>query len=153
EGECFEKTLRLPRALRFAFGIERAGAVLERKDQVRQSGGLPRAMMSRIFEGKLQMLASGAISPCGGVLQERDVPADLFLEQIEKRGISASITRWNEPGKKEPHSCGLCGKGERKYEKRRITPLQTCGAQFRPIRSNRYPTASSCSAQESGCSR
>jgi hypothetical protein len=33
------------------------------------------------------MLASGAISQRGGVLQERDVPADLFLEEIEKRGI------------------------------------------------------------------
>jgi saccharopine dehydrogenase-like NADP-dependent oxidoreductase len=35
----------------------------------------------------VQMLASGAISQRGGVLQERDVPADLFLEEIEKRGI------------------------------------------------------------------
>src|SRR3974390_58135 len=35
----------------------------------------------------VQMLASGAIGKRGGVLQERDVPADLFLEEIEKRGI------------------------------------------------------------------
>src|SRR6516225_596620 len=35
----------------------------------------------------VQMLASGAISKRGSVLQERDVPADLFLEEIEKRGI------------------------------------------------------------------
>jgi lysine 6-dehydrogenase len=34
-----------------------------------------------------QMLASGAISKRGGVLQERDVPADLFLNEVEKRGI------------------------------------------------------------------
>ena len=35
----------------------------------------------------VQMLASGAISKRGGVLQERDVPADLFLHEMEKRGI------------------------------------------------------------------
>jgi len=35
----------------------------------------------------VQMLASGAISKRGGVLQERDVPADLFLDEMEKRGI------------------------------------------------------------------
>jgi saccharopine dehydrogenase-like NADP-dependent oxidoreductase len=35
----------------------------------------------------LQMLASGAIAKRGGVLQERDVPADLFLHEMEKRGI------------------------------------------------------------------
>src|SRR5438105_10791236 len=35
----------------------------------------------------LQMLASGVISKRGGVLQERDVPADLFLAEVEKRGI------------------------------------------------------------------
>jgi lysine 6-dehydrogenase len=35
----------------------------------------------------LQMMASGAIRKRGGVLQERDVPADLFLEEVEKRGI------------------------------------------------------------------
>jgi lysine 6-dehydrogenase len=35
----------------------------------------------------VQMLASGAIAKRGGVLQERDVPADLFLEEMAKRGI------------------------------------------------------------------
>ena len=35
----------------------------------------------------IQMLASGAITKRGGVLQERDVPADLFLEEMAKRGI------------------------------------------------------------------
>jgi len=34
-----------------------------------------------------QRLASGAMSKRGAVLQERDVPADLFLEEAEKRGI------------------------------------------------------------------
>jgi lysine 6-dehydrogenase len=35
----------------------------------------------------VQMLVSGAISKRGAVLQERDVPADLFLEEVKKRGI------------------------------------------------------------------
>jgi saccharopine dehydrogenase-like NADP-dependent oxidoreductase len=35
----------------------------------------------------VQMLASGAITKRGGVLQERDVPADLFLEEMSNRGI------------------------------------------------------------------
>jgi len=35
----------------------------------------------------LQMLVSGAITKRGAVLQECDVPADLFLEEIQKRGI------------------------------------------------------------------
>jgi len=35
----------------------------------------------------LQMLASGAIAKRGGILQERDVPADMFLGEMEKRGI------------------------------------------------------------------
>jgi lysine 6-dehydrogenase len=35
----------------------------------------------------LQMLASGAITKRGAVLQERDVPADMFLEEMAKRGI------------------------------------------------------------------
>lgn len=35
----------------------------------------------------VQMLASGAISKRGAVLQERDVPADLFLEEMASRGI------------------------------------------------------------------
>ena len=35
----------------------------------------------------IQMLASGAIAKRGGVLQERDVPADLFLDEMEQRGI------------------------------------------------------------------
>jgi hypothetical protein len=33
------------------------------------------------------MLVSGAISKRGGVLQELDVPADLFLDEVERRGI------------------------------------------------------------------
>ncbi|HYL11761.1 MAG TPA: saccharopine dehydrogenase C-terminal domain-containing protein [Terriglobales bacterium] len=35
----------------------------------------------------VQMLASGAIAKRGGILQERDVPADTFLEEMGRRGI------------------------------------------------------------------
>jgi len=35
----------------------------------------------------VQMLASGVITRRGAVLQERDVPADAFLEEMSKRGI------------------------------------------------------------------
>jgi saccharopine dehydrogenase-like NADP-dependent oxidoreductase len=35
----------------------------------------------------VQMLASGTITKRGTVLQERDVPADAFLAEMEKRGI------------------------------------------------------------------
>jgi saccharopine dehydrogenase-like NADP-dependent oxidoreductase len=35
----------------------------------------------------VQMIASGAITKRGGILQERDIPADLFLDEMSKRGI------------------------------------------------------------------
>jgi saccharopine dehydrogenase-like NADP-dependent oxidoreductase len=35
----------------------------------------------------LQMMCSGAITKHGAVLQERDVPAEAFLEEIGRRGI------------------------------------------------------------------
>ena len=35
----------------------------------------------------LQMMCSGAVSKRGAVLQERDVPAEAFLDEIERRGI------------------------------------------------------------------
>src|SRR5271157_813429 len=35
----------------------------------------------------LQMMCMGAVSKRGAVLQERDVPAEAFLEEIERRGI------------------------------------------------------------------
>ncbi|MGC2183622.1 MAG: hypothetical protein WA637_10105 [Terriglobales bacterium] len=35
----------------------------------------------------LQMIASGVLTKRGGVLQERDVPADLFLDEMSRRGI------------------------------------------------------------------
>ena len=40
----------------------------------------------------VQMLASGAIAKRGGVLQERDVPADLFLAEMERRSIHIQYT-------------------------------------------------------------
>jgi lysine 6-dehydrogenase len=45
------------------------------------------AMMRTTASIVVQMLASGSMSKRGAVLQERDVPADLFLEEVEKRGI------------------------------------------------------------------
>jgi len=41
----------------------------------------------------VQMLALGAIAKRGGVLQELDVPADLFLAEVEKRGIRIEYAR------------------------------------------------------------
>lgn len=35
----------------------------------------------------VQMLASGAIAKRGAVLQERDVPAEMFLDEMARRGI------------------------------------------------------------------
>ena len=35
----------------------------------------------------LQMMCSGAIEKRGAVLQERDVPAEAFLKEVERRGI------------------------------------------------------------------
>ena len=35
----------------------------------------------------LQMMCSGAIEKRGAVLQERDVPAEAFLGEVERRGI------------------------------------------------------------------
>jgi lysine 6-dehydrogenase len=152
-GECFEKTLRYPGHYDLLCELKELGLFSSEKIRFGKAEVSPRAMMSRIFEGKfaskgpdvcimrleshesvnrpgargllggrlkgrvasftmvdhydpktdmsammrttafpasivVQMLASGAISQRGGVLQERDVPADLFLEEIEKRGIS-----------------------------------------------------------------
>jgi lysine 6-dehydrogenase len=35
----------------------------------------------------LQMMCSGAVEKRGAVLQERDVPAEMFLEEMERRNI------------------------------------------------------------------
>lgn len=151
-GECFEKTLRYPGHYDLLCELKELGLFSSEKMQFGKAEIAPRAMMSKIFEGKfrakgpdvcimrleahesvngagvrgllggrlkgrmasftmvdhydpktdmsammrttalpasivLQMMASGAIGKRGGVLQERDVPSDLFLAEIEKRGI------------------------------------------------------------------
>jgi lysine 6-dehydrogenase len=151
-GECFEKTLRYPGHFDLLCELKALGLFSSEKMKIGKVDIAPRALMSKIFEGKfaskgpdvcimrleahesvrspgvrgllggrlkgrvatftlvdhydpktdmsammrttafpasivLQMLASGAISKRGGVLQERDVPADLFLDEMEKRGI------------------------------------------------------------------
>jgi lysine 6-dehydrogenase len=156
-GECFEKTLRYPGHYDLLCELKELGLFSSEKMKIGAAEIAPRAMMSKIFEGKfaakgpdvcilrveahesvhrpgvrgllggrlkgqvasftmvdhydskadmsammrttafpasivLQMMASGAISKRGGVLQERDVPADLFLEEVEKRGIKIEYT-------------------------------------------------------------
>lgn len=151
-GECFEKTLRYPGHYDLLCELKELGLFSSEKMTVGKVEIAPRAMMSKIFEGKfaskgpdvcimrleahesvhrpgvrgllggrlqgrvasftmidhydpktdmsammrttafpasivVQMLASGAIDKRGAVLQERDVPARLFLEEIEKRGV------------------------------------------------------------------
>ena len=151
-GECFEKTLRYPGHFDLLCELKALGLFSSDKMKIGKAEIAPRAMMSKIFEGKfagkgadvcimrleahesvrtpgvrgllgarlqgrvasftlvdhydpktdmsammrttafpasivLQMLTSGAIAKRGAVLQERDVPADLFLDEMEKRGI------------------------------------------------------------------
>jgi lysine 6-dehydrogenase len=151
-GECFEKTLRYPGHYDLLCELKELGLFSSEKMKFGKAEISPRAMMSKIFEGKfaskgpdvcimrleahesvnragvrgllggrlkgrvasftmvdhydpktdmsammrttalpasivVQMLASGAISKWGGVLQELDVPADLFLGEVEERGI------------------------------------------------------------------
>src|SRR5208283_4976193 len=156
-GECFEKTLRYPGHYDLLCELKELGLFSSEKMKINGTEIAPRAMMSKIFEGKfaskapdvcimrveahesvnrpgvrgllggrlkgrvasftmvdrydsktdtsammrttaypasivLQMMASGAITKRGGVLQERDVPAELFLEEVEKRGIKIEYT-------------------------------------------------------------
>jgi len=156
-GECFEKTLRYPGHFDLLCELKELGLFSSVKMQVNGTRIAPRALMSKIFEGKfaskgpdvcimrleahesvrtpgvrgllgarlhgrvatftlvdrydpktdmsammrttafpasivVQMLASGAIAKRGAVLQERDVPADLFLEEMENRGIHIQYT-------------------------------------------------------------
>src|SRR3974390_145360 len=151
-GECFEKTLRYPGHYDLLCELKALGLFSSKKMNIGGAEIAPRAVMSKVFEGKfagigpdvaimrleahesvrspgvrgllgghlqgrvatftmvdsydpksdmsammrttafpasivLQMLASGAIRKRGAVLQERDVPADLFLKEIAKRGI------------------------------------------------------------------
>ena len=151
-GECFEKTLRYPGHFDLLCELKALGLFSGEKMKIGNVQIAPRALMSKVFEGKFaskgpdvcimrleahesvrtpgvrgllggrlkgrvatftlvdhydpktdmsammrttafpasivtQMLASGAISKRGAVLQERDVPADLFLNEMQKRGI------------------------------------------------------------------
>jgi lysine 6-dehydrogenase len=151
-GECFEKTLRYPGHYDLLCELKALGLFSSDKMRINGTEIAPRAVMSKIFEGKfagkgpdvcimrleahesvhspgvrgllggrlkgrvasftlvdhydpktdmsammrttafpasivVQMIASGAITKRGGVLQERDVPADLFLDEVSKRGI------------------------------------------------------------------
>jgi len=151
-GECFEKTLRYPGNFDLLCELKALGLFSGEKMKIGNVQIAPRALMSKVFEGKFaskgpdvcimrleahesvrtpgvrgllggrlkgrvatftlvdhydpktdmsammrttafpasivtQMLASGAISKRGAVLQERDVPADMFLNEMQKRGI------------------------------------------------------------------
>ncbi|MBZ5656835.1 MAG: saccharopine dehydrogenase NADP-binding domain-containing protein [Acidobacteriia bacterium] len=151
-GECFEKTLRYPGHYDLLCELKDLGLFSNEKMRVGKVEVSPRALMSKVFEGKfagkgpdvcimrleahesikapgvrgllggklkgrvatftmvdhydpksdmsammrttafpasivLQMMCTGAVSKHGAVLQERDVPAEAFLEEIERRGI------------------------------------------------------------------
>jgi lysine 6-dehydrogenase len=151
-GECFEKTLRYPGHYDLLCELKDLGLFSSEKMRVGNVDVAPRALMSKVFEGKfagkgpdvcimrleahesvkapgvrgllggklkgrvatftmvdhydpksdmsammrttafpasivLQMMCMGAVSKRGAVLQERDVPAEAFLEEIERRGI------------------------------------------------------------------
>ena len=156
-GECFEKTLRYPGHYDLLCELKELGLFSSDKMKIGDAEIAPRAMMSKVFEGKfaskgpdvcimrleahesvrspgvrgllggrlkgrvasftlvdhydpksdmsammrttafpasivVQMLVSGAIAKRGAVLQERDVPADRFLEEMSKRGIKIDYT-------------------------------------------------------------
>lgn len=151
-GECFEKTLRYPGHYDLLCELKDLGLFSNQKMRVGNVEVAPRAVMSKVFEGKfagkgpdvcimrleahesvkapgvrgllggklkgrvatftmvdhydpksdmsammrttafpasivLQMMCTGAVSKHGAVLQERDVPAEAFLEEIARRGI------------------------------------------------------------------
>ena len=151
-GECFEKTLRYPGHYDLLCELKDLGLFSNEKMRVGKVEVSPRALMSKVFEGKfagkgpdvcimrleahesikapgvrgllggklkgrvatftmvdhydpksdmsammrttafpasivLQMMCTGAVSKHGAVLQERDVPAEAFLEEIERRGL------------------------------------------------------------------
>jgi lysine 6-dehydrogenase len=151
-GECFEKTLRYPGHYDLLCELKELGLFSNDKMRVGNVEVAPRALLSKVFEGKfagkgpdvcimrleahesikapgirgllggklkgrvatftmvdhydpksdmsammrttafpasivLQMMCTGAVSKHGAVLQERDVPAETFLEEVERRGI------------------------------------------------------------------
>jgi lysine 6-dehydrogenase len=151
-GECFEKTLRYPGHYDLLCELKDLGLFSNQKMRVGNVEVSPRAVLSKVFEGKfagkgpdlcimrleahesvkapgvrgllggklkgrvatftmvdhydpksdmsammrttafpasivLQMMCMGAVSKDGAVLQERDVPAETFLQEIARRGI------------------------------------------------------------------
>ena len=155
-GECFEKTLRYPGHYDLLCELKELGLFSSEKMKIGKVEIAPRAVMSKILEGKfagkgpdvcilrveahesvrepgvrgllgdhsggrvlsytmvdhfdpesgmsammrttafpasivLQMLASGKITKRGAVLQERDVPVDLFLDEVARRGIRIDL--------------------------------------------------------------
>jgi len=151
-GECFEKTLRYPGHYDLLCELKELGLFSNQKMRVGNVEVSPRALLSKVFEGKfagkgpdvcimrieahesikapgvrgllggklkgrvatftmvdhydpksdmsammrttafpasivLQMMCRGAVTKHGAVLQERDIPAQAFLEEIERRGI------------------------------------------------------------------
>jgi lysine 6-dehydrogenase len=151
-GECFEKTLRYPGHYDLLCELKELGLFSNQKMRVGNVEVAPRAVLSKVFEGKfagkgpdlcimrleahesvkapgvrgllggklkgrvatftmvdhydpksdmsammrttafpasivLQMMCAGAVSKHGAVLQERDIPAETFLEEIARRGI------------------------------------------------------------------
>ena len=151
-GECFEKTLRYPGHYDLLCELKELGLFSSEKMRVGNAEIAPRALMSKVFEGKfaskgpdvcimrleahesvkapgvrgllggklkgrvasftmidhydsktdmsammrttafpasivLQMMCSGTIAKRGAVLQERDVDAAAFLEEIARRGV------------------------------------------------------------------
>lgn len=151
-GECFEKTLRYPGHYDLLCELKDLGLFSNEKMRVGNVEVSPRAVLSKVFEGKfagkgpdlcimrleahesvkapgvrgllggklkgrvatftmvdhydpksdmsammrttafpasivLQMMCMGAVSKHGAVLQERDVPAETFLQEIARRGI------------------------------------------------------------------
>ena len=151
-GECFEKTLRYPGHYDLLCELKELGRFSSEKMKIGDAQIAPRAVMSKVFEGKfaskgpdvcimrleahesirtpgvrgllggrlkghvasftlvdhydpktdmsammrttafpasivVQMMAGGAIAKRGAVLQERDVPAEMFLDEMARRGI------------------------------------------------------------------
>ena len=151
-GECFEKTLRYPGHYDLLCELKELGLFSNQKMRVGNVEVSPRALLSKVFEGKfagkgpdvcimrieahesikapgvrgllggklkgrvatftmvdhydpksdmsammrttafpasivLQMMCRGAVTKHGAVLQERDIPAQAFLEEVERRGI------------------------------------------------------------------
>jgi lysine 6-dehydrogenase len=156
-GECFEKTLRYPGHYDLLCELKELGLFSSEKMKIGDAEIAPRALMSKVFEGKfaskgpdvcimrleahesvrapgvrgllggrlkgrvasftlvdhydpktdmsammrttafpasivLQMLVSGTISRRGAVLQERDVPADMFLQEMGRRALRIEYT-------------------------------------------------------------